>query len=91
MDWEVQFQSHVQLTEVLTVAEDTISEATAAAGVVVVLVAVDKVDMLNAVLRGCASMESMSRRSTLLPAYNSSMETLMSTSTPLHHTALVTC
>jgi hypothetical protein len=86
MDWEVQFQSHIELTEKLSVAQSTISEATTAAGVVVVLVAVDKVDMLTAVLQGCASMESMSRRSTLLPAFNSSVETLVSTITPLHHT-----
>eukprot|EP00953_Heterococcus_sp_UTEX-ZZ885_P005145 3249-Heterococcus_DN1.PRE.2 len=78
MEWEVQFSEHVQLAEVMSVAKDSISEAAAAAGVVVVLVASNKSDKLNALLQGCAAAErsSVSRRPTLLPAYNTSVDTL---------------
>jgi hypothetical protein len=80
MEWEVQFSEHVQLAEVMSVAKDSITEAAAAAGVVVVLVASNKFDKLNALLQGCAAAErsSVSRRPTLLPAYNTSVDTLVS-------------
>jgi hypothetical protein len=80
MEWEIQFSEHVQLTEVMSVAKDSIIEAAAAAGVVVVLVASNKFDKLNALLQGCAAAErsSVSRRPTLLPAYNTSVDSLVS-------------
>jgi hypothetical protein len=92
MEWEVQFSEHVQLTEVMSVAKDSITEAAAAAGVVVVLVASNKFNKLNALLQGCAAAEasSVSRRPTLLPAYNDSVDTLVS-NTYMHSTYMYVC